>query len=102
MDEERALDAVADHFSENAWRDAYGLILAFWRDDYPGQDAILANADMKDVACAAVAFAVGVLTFTGQQLGHADPGDLAAFIEAGLSGALQAALDEPEIPGHGR
>jgi hypothetical protein len=85
---------IAEHLTDDAWRGAHALAIAFLRDDYEGQDAITVHAtrdELLGIASAAVAISTGALIFTGQAFGEPDP---YAFAERGLAGGLRAALAE--------
>jgi hypothetical protein len=83
---------IGPHLSEDAFRGASALALAFLRDDYEGQDAITAHAtpgELLGIASAAVALAAGALTFTARALGEPDP---VAFAETALAAELRTAI----------
>jgi hypothetical protein len=86
------MTGIGERLTEESWRGAHAMAIAFLRDDYEGQDAITAHAtpaELLGITAAAVALATGALHFTAAMRGEVDPD---AFAERALAGSLRAAL----------
>ncbi len=92
------------NFTDDGWRDAYALVVAFLHDDVQGQAAVLDNTDLRSLASTLAALTSGTVTslvtvWAGDAYGALTPEQATDLAKMILIGGLRGAgLPEPPMP----